>query len=447
MSSPEFEKKVQELMDELKLNPSVSTWGRVESRIRERKNRRQTALLLSFLFMGLLSGAYLLLNNGPDNAKSANQSSQKEQQTEPADKASSSSTKQSENNSSPITTADETYSTQNDVAKVKSLSGSTSRPLTTKNEKQDPASARTNSELLQPYPSLAENKNLTSRQHQIIRVEDQISKPNTNKVTLPKKNETAFTTIPQLTANRKSNEGKWQWGISGQIGMSDINDGLLSFMESSAVADVAASNPTFAAQPNPSVYTPSSIRAGLGFSAGAFARRILSKRLSVSSGLNYHFYNTYIEVGERINSTITLTTSSGGATNVSQYYSAFNPGTYSNRYHFIELPANLHTRLTRNEKLPVYWNLGISVSQLIATNALHFEGATGVYYQDNDLFNKTQFGIGTGFSIQLLNNSKTPLWVGPHLHYNVTNLMDKDVSDGKHLVFFGLDAKFFVKSL
>jgi hypothetical protein len=95
--------------------------------------------------------------------------------------------------------------------------------------------------------------------------------------------------------------------------------------------------------------------------------------------------------------------------------------------------------------MPVLWNGGLSLSYLVSTNALHFDSRTGVYYKDNSLFNKLQANVSTGFSVGMFYNSKVPVQIGPQVQYGLTNLLQKQVSDNRHLLYFGVNTRFYLK--
>src|ERR1019366_4224479 len=62
MEENKFEKKVQQKMDELQIQPSDAVWEKIESQIGKKKGRRW-GLIILFLLIGLiLSGGYWLWN-------------------------------------------------------------------------------------------------------------------------------------------------------------------------------------------------------------------------------------------------------------------------------------------------------------------------------------------------------------------------------------------------
>jgi len=86
-------------------------------------------------------------------------------------------------------------------------------------------------------------------------------------------------------------------------------------------------------------------------------------------------------------------------------------------------------------------NGGLSLSQMIAVDALHYEGTKGIYYKDDDLFNKTQFNFMTGISVGLLQRTKHPMWIGPDLRYALSGLVKKEVSKGQYIWSTGITIK------
>ena len=536
MSDHDFEKRVQQKMEELKFQPSEPVWLAVERQIRKDKRRRRGLLLLPILLIVLGVGAYQMLKNSrgvADTAVATDQQSGSQNALSP-------SSSQSETTAQDKTSVNE---------KEKTLNTSESNPEKT-------ATAKTDNKIIQPVPSsndgihekqilndkistkpvLANKNNINKKEtnnrdklnttpnalkkqkqsNDLSSTRDKLTvndkkdlksqteknapaeKPvvdevKTDEIKDTKKDLTTTNTeeptrvdsngiaknqdVPavdttknisdkkteavavtekdssSVAKNKKKKPYPWQFGLNGSAGVSQLNDGLSSIFKGSAVADVAIQSAplNFAGSvsgfgrvpPQASAVTP-----GFSFSIGGFVRKQFSDRFSVSAGLQYTLYNTHIDIGYRVDSS-RLVNSGPQVLNVSNYYRADRPSgqttRYTNQYHFLELPVVLHTQLNRSKTLPVYWNLGVSVGQLLSTNALHFDSGTGVYYEDNDLFHKTQLGLLTGFSAGIFSKSKTPLWIGPTLRYNASSLMNNNPSDRKHLLSFGLDIKLFLK--
>jgi len=244
-------------------------------------------------------------------------------------------------------------------------------------------------------------------------------------------------------------KSKWSYALTASAGSTMIGEGSLDFKNSS-IQDVSqqALQPNYAPTgPTPGPYKPSSIRPGLGYSVGGVVQRRLSNRFSVSAGLNYTRLTTFSKVGERVNEPIPVTNSVSGPIVVTSFFRFQDnvPKEYVNKYHFIELPVTLHTKLINSRTLPLYWNAGFSLSRLLTSNSLLFDGNNGVYYRDKNLLNQTQAALSTGFSVAVFNRSRHPLMIGPSLKYHLTTILKKDVSGNKHLMYLGMDLKWFLK--
>jgi hypothetical protein len=227
-----------------------------------------------------------------------------------------------------------------------------------------------------------------------------------------------------------------------------VADGGLFNFNNPKIDDVSSSRGLAALQYNYTpLYQPSTISPGIAFSGGAEVKRELSKRFSVSAGLNYAQFNTRSKVGQRVNATQVVNNGVRGYLYVQSYYmiDPLENMEYKNRYHFIEVPVTLHTRINNGTRLPVYWNAGLIVSRLLSSTSLHFDGSSGVYYKNDRLLNQTQVGVTTGFSFALFNKRPHPLWIGPSARSNISNILKKDISSSKHFVSVGLDLKLFLK--
>ena len=62
MQENEFEKQVQQKMDELKLHPSNAVWQKIEVQIKKEKKRRWMLIFFPIILIGSLYGGYVLLN-------------------------------------------------------------------------------------------------------------------------------------------------------------------------------------------------------------------------------------------------------------------------------------------------------------------------------------------------------------------------------------------------
>ncbi|RYY29589.1 MAG: hypothetical protein EOO04_07065 [Chitinophagaceae bacterium] len=242
---------------------------------------------------------------------------------------------------------------------------------------------------------------------------------------------------------------KIEWGFAASGGIAKLQEGKLgSLFHATNLADappvgLQTSN-NFLFAPNTSAVarpTASVVKPGLAFSAGGYVKVPLSKRFSVSAGLMYSQMNNIIYVGNRVDSS-RLVNSGAQVANVSRYYRPDHRSRFSNRYHFVEIPVQLHTQLNKSTTTPLLWNVGVSFSQMIASDALLFDSGTGVYYKDDAQYRNTQLSFSTGFSIGVFSKSKTPLWIGPSVKYHTTPLFNNHFVGKKHLAAASIDLRF-----
>jgi hypothetical protein len=259
--------------------------------------------------------------------------------------------------------------------------------------------------------------------------------------------------IVKAPKKRKSEAGKWQWGVTANGGMANISEGgLMDVLRTVRVDDLAnAGPPTYFGIPPMPTPEPSPIDPGVKFSVGGFVQRELTKRFSLSAGLQYSYFSMNTQVGSRVNASISVNYGNFNSQQAQSYYRADNFGPmqdYLIRYHFAELPVSASYLLVKSKKLPVTVDAGFSLSRLLNTNGIHYDGITKVYFENDDFYNKTQVSLNGGLNLGLLQKSKHPLWVGPTLRYFATALIKSEVTTSdkaQHIWSFGINAKMLLK--
>ena len=225
----------------------------------------------------------------------------------------------------------------------------------------------------------------------------------------------------KITPNLKP-KSSWQFGLNLSAGIAATRNGYLgiigpgSWDESKAFADIQSNSGTgTTAPPTATSYVPSKISSGMGFSIGFHVQRNVSAKAGVSIGLNYKRLSSSMSIGSRVDSGI--------------YYNQYNPvyrvgsrENYHNHFKFIELPISMHYRISKPRQLPVYLTTGISISQLLSTDALQFETQSGNYYRDDALFNNTQVNVSAGLLFALSRKSSSPFLIGPDINFSLTKM-------------------------
>ena len=433
MQENNFERQVQLKMEELKLYPQEHVWEYIYANIKKEKRRRWLLVFFLIFLAGILYGGFLLLSpkistntvkqiqapNIPGN----NNLKQSPVYAKPDSIQNTSATTQitSLKNDRSISQANEKQHTtaillpgqieNKEKKSSRNSSENISQGITEKenNDSLSPVTKETNAQAAAP-----EEKKATGLQNisgtPISTSGDTSGSP----VTDSTKKDEVIKTIPTATSGKKSKtKNRWKWGISLSGGISTVSEKFLG--SSSQNQGIVALSSGYI-----SGFTSSEIKPSFAATAGIFTEKNISPTAQIAIGLNYKLFSTTNKVG---------------ADSAAYFQSRNAQNTYHNYYHFIELPVTIYIQL--NKKIPLFWNAGVSISELLSSNALQFNGATGLYYHDNSVFNKTQVGLSTGIEIQLA-KQKRQIFIGPSLHYNITKFSNTGIYLGEHFNFIGL---------
>ncbi len=465
MQENNFEKQVQQKLDELKLNPSDSVWQNVYAKIKKEKRRWRELIILFVLF--ILCGGILLWFPGIKPATEPQQLSERpvSEKSDPERMHGDSSPKRNnivieENHK----TVKPNYSNTKENITVKRVNRKVKNDKIIAANLSDNIVADFNK--IKNAERINENKIFTNSQaqkspkeHTIIEEDTVIRQHKKDKpditikggdssvvpdVVILKQTDQQIkketTSGKEISSKVKKVKAKWEWGVSFSTGVSDISKSFLGsdFLgsgpeEKSYFADAGNFNSGIPQSGTDTLSNSSKkpylIKPSLALSIGFFASRKVSKSSSLTLGLNYKPFSISNKVGEK--------TDSG------RYYRIQGPiNRYGNNYHFIELPVSISHQIGKFKKVPFVLNAGISISSLVASNALQFNNTSGVYYNDNSLFNKTQIGFNTGIFVS---NKKNSILVGPHIYYGTTQIANEGLYKNAHFTYLGLHSKFLFR--
>jgi hypothetical protein len=454
MQDPEFEKIVRKKMEEFDVSPSDSLWEKVELELNKKKSKRPLIWLLLLLGLIVSGGAYLILSSRIEDKKSL--SGPLKAQTQVADEPITKRNGKMEN------PADRLRSFENKKRQlVESLplkipvSKNAHKRIGQKNQetylgssigwqqKNDQSNRdRTINKMTPEQKGVADNQGESitesgdhwakKRLPSIVPFDHSIL---SNYPNLP------ITPSTSKNPTKEKKKSSWKMGINLTPGISGIEKQLF---RSSATTDLSTNNPASLYAAAGGYYTPpSTIQPGFSFAGGVFVQKGLKGRLSFTLGINYHYFSTRIRTGYKIDSfpSSVLGPSTNltipGAYALSPVYLTGSNSTYINQYHFVELPVHLQWQLNRSQRLPVSLEAGIALSELVASNGLHFDEGTGTYFKDNALFNKTQIIASASLLIGFWQFGHL-FQVGPELQYGASNLIQDNPSENQHLLFYGL---------
>jgi hypothetical protein len=482
MPANEFERRVQGQLDDFQLNPSASVWKNVEEQIRKKKKRRIIFFFLLPLAAGLcFLSTYYLLNTSTARNNQQVSIDPKHPATQSENKSSVNETtgtmdQQHLANEQPATAptknqtqTNSTRSSANNNTEVvirginiekRSPKASGAKRMTQKRSQPANQSIEANkddreiNEVIASVVPARDNKidNTTiTTQTQLSPIQQLNTEPNTAQVndeSISKDTiEVNKSTNPGEAKKKPASSSKIKWGIEFFAGASSNTDKALAlFSASRAAFDNLAANPgssvgSGTSSGNPSIIPPSEVHVGPAFNLGVTVEFELSKRSRISSGIQYSYASNRIKTGAKRDTSLLLSPGSAYTANVSLVYRGAQQNDYTNRYHFISMPVTYHLQLNKGKKLPLQWDAGMSLSYLIATNALVYSSsAGGIYYSDKERFNKLHFALATGFSLRFKTGGVE--WVtGPQIGFDLMPVMKNDKS--QYLLYTGLRTQLF----
>ncbi len=443
MQTNEFERQVQQKMDDLQIHPSEAVWQKIEPQIRKEKRRRWLLNFLPVMLIGFLYGGHLLLNNDNlyhqpqqqlSNKSIENNNTIKERKAYP-DKI---------KNHNPVKEAEVTI-----VKPANEEMGSNQKINISEKieDNRDGATTKFTHDILtktQTQKSIVKNEKVNidnkNPEQEKVQSDKEINAENT--ITpikeLPKptvivaatdsieiKNEN-LTQEENAISNKKTkalNKYSWNLGFSFSAGSSGIGNNLFGDDQKSLADRQNASVGGSFGVVVPS--TPSLIKPSLALITGITTEKNISEKFIFIAGINYKLFSTTNTVGK----------------DSAEFFRTSNANTYHNYYHYIELPVGFKFELGDFKKSLLYWNAGLSVSQLIGAKALQYNSSRGLYYPDNSLFNKTQIGFHSGLDIAFLSKNKTSFLIGPFYTYDISKIA-REGYNKHHFTFIGLRAHY-----
>jgi hypothetical protein len=460
MQEQNFEKQVKQKMEELSVAPSAPVWMKVEEQIRQKRSRRRIFFWLfpmGFLLAGFITWSLIRYN---ENSFARQKNLQQEYQTavtkiltqkkaEAAEKQSlrvqENSTDHDKNfekvttvNSSNLTNQTIQYSRVKisnkdlvSVSKRKPVSDNqnTYSPITkkedqntTKTNEQETAivDKKTREDEVAPDTARSSPDAVTAEIKEMAEIKPEQPHTEENKAA-----EVSGTTT----------ENKWRVSPYFSIGVSS-----LQFINGSANkrADQFTSTPGIGSGLPPQ--TPSEPENGLSISLGMKFNKAINKRLDVYTGLGYYYASAHRRVGQPVDADSMFRNNYTSPVAVDQYYRAGNTENYTNRYHFVEIPVGINWKV--NKKIPLQLETGISLSQLIASNALTYDAGSGNYYRNNKLLYKTHFAFGGSLTYRLFSVKQKSFYAGPYFKYHLTQMEKSNSKQYLFSVGLGLNLKF-----
>ncbi len=443
MDKNNFEKQVQQKMNELKMQPSDAAWKNIEERIKERKPSGRWLLLL-LLFAGLGGGGYWVWNslNGKNSKAVAGKNVHEEKNIIDTNK-----TERSNYPSLRTKLHDETFSDLKGNSTIKSNQRAIAfspTPAHYSRRRRPYHSASRERVIAEISPSSTITANVNKDEKVFRRrIESahvkSIYRDGTNfmmygiadlvKISKPAP-AAAYVPLSDSFFCLTYVRPRWRFGITLTPGISGVGS---NFLELNTVEPASYYNLVGQSVGSPGTVTPASMKASLGIVAGAFAEKQFGKnyRWTFQTGLNLILFNTSNKV---------LKDSLG----ISNILSG-SPKNYQNHFDFISLPVSIKFQLNKSKSVPVFLQGGASLSQMLYANALQLNYSSGYYYHDNSPLNKTQVCLNAGAAIELFSRKKIPVLIGPYLSYGLSPIGKSGLYQDAHFTFAGLNVSVTLK--
>lgn len=452
MQNHEFEKEMQQKMEELKLTPADAVWEKVEAGLPPEKKRRPWVIFI-LLFCVLVSGSILMWSKFNVNhlKTSDNNLTVKEsitqntgaQNIEPNSKQLTDDNDAVKSNSLTTTTATINTSKKNITAssaktkiKIKSPTANQSdnvagENLVINNYNQLKTAGSSKISIKTPVQFADENEKIIET---VVNNEDADEIKNITKtditglindsliVEAKKTNTDSLVALKKDTAKingvnlkkKDNNKLKWTYGLEFAAGVSAVKNNLFSNAPVFSDANVAYTS----GPPNPQVrVAPNNPSKGAAFGFGFYMERAINEKWRFSTGINYFYQNNFILVGKKVDTPVTVRLDAFKDLSTNNYYSSGNSSTYKNKYHLLEIPLLFQYQFSK--KSPVYFKTGFTAAYLLQSNALVYNSNSAAYITDKSIFNRVLLSINMGTGINLAKKTKLPFSLGYQFKYSI----------------------------
>jgi hypothetical protein len=452
MQENEFEKKLQQKMDRLQVQPAEEVWQRIEAQVTAKKRKRRGVIFFFMLSGLIMAGLYITditgvfktkgtiaanaiktgeRNTGSFGLAASNKKAAKDglpdEKPQPA-ASKEQNTKSAGTGSS--SAADNSISKRTFIRSVKKgyLKASLASPqpgnmIDDTNDRDtitSPGDTNTNTPISGSNHATAANPVINKNDSTaIIKKEEPVT--GTVKKQAGENNNASVT---KNNGKEKSGFRKWGLSVIASGGVSATGNNYLKngVYEANGLGNVPANGG------NAGGYMPSKTKAGIAFMAGIQLYRNISEKSRLVTGLQYQLATTSIETS------LPITTGS-------IYYDSAAMHTakkYNNHYHVLSLPLGFSTSLFRIGQKDICLDAGITYSRLISTDALNFDASQGIYYKDESVFNKSQWGVNAALKFNISGKNRPAFYIGPELYYSLTPLASSGVYSRSHNRFIGL---------
>lgn len=246
------------------------------------------------------------------------------------------------------------------------------------------------------------------------------------------------TVSEEMTAQTKEKapvKKRWQLSLAVTGGIS----GMRKLPGQTLVYQSSISNPSAGGFPggNNTYKVPSLQDAG-SYGISLLADKQLSKRYGIGISVGYETYRSKTNVGKRVDSSL-QSSFYAPAADQGFYYVSTDSLPYVNRFHFAQAAVSGYTMYAISKSLQLRWELGLGLSALLGSNALHYDNGRGVLFTNRSLLRTLQWNLATGVEFGF---GKQPfLFLGPQITWFIQSPYTDPGSADQHLFRSALRAR------
>lgn len=458
MQNSEFEKNVQQKMEELRLSPEDVLWDKIEAALPEKKQGRRVFIMLLFMLL-LASLGIIILNKEGDENKAAVAAEtvsgaklNKDALNKNAAENSTGGVMPDDNSSDAVIDAATSYGnpqtpTEKNKQPVSIISGKSNYykrkadyisdaadEITDGATKVSRYAAKTNmrikaaavdttdtafateADVLTALP----NSPLQIEIKQINPLQERLSKKT---VLIPDIN--AATPAGKYQKANKKNDDKnhWRYGMlvaAGSSGIVNYSSRLSPFYNSnlSSTGGTAVQAQAGAANNPSSNYV---------LELGLWATKPVNDKWKFATGVNYTMQSNYLMVGNKVDSAVSVNFDVNKSIEASSYYQPGGNTKYVNQYHLLQVPVMVQYRPFK--KIPLYTEAGVSTAVLFNSNALVYNYASKTYVTSPQLFNKVLMSVSTGVTADVRIKNVLPFAIGLNVRYGLNSVTNSSYSN------------------
>jgi len=247
--------------------------------------------------------------------------------------------------------------------------------------------------------------------------------------------DTASKAMTVQTKEKATVTKRWQLSLAVTAGVS----GMRKLPGQTLVYQSSISNPATGGLPGGNNnYKVPSLRDAGSYGIILLADKQLTKRYGVGVSLGYESYRSKTSVGKRVDSSLQSSFFSSPA-DQGFYYISTDSMPYVNRFHFAQAAVSGYAMYSLGKSLQLRWELGLGLSALLSSNALHYDNARGVLFTNRSLLRTLQWNLSTG--VELGFGKQPVFFLGPQITWFIQSPFTDPGSADQHLFRSALRAR------